>query len=161
MAWCKEDDCPLPWGFKNGENWIWDANGNQVAYCESEKVRDLILGAVSLQQDMKDILSDIVDAACAGKLVIPEKTWEKILDVMDRCGMSVVCGPETKEPDIKKPCPFCHNTDDLMIDGNMMGKHWVFCEECGCCGPEASTSRDAVERWNKYAGTEKKKSKKK
>lgn len=51
-----------------------------------------------------------------------------------------------------KPCPFCGSCDDLQfLDDNDYETVQVNCLECGTCGPEADTRREALDLWNRRA----------
>lgn len=64
-----------------------------------------------------------------------------------------------------KPCPWCYNYDKLTVikdcaifikpiwtdkpTENIYHTFNVYCEKCGCRGPNAESKEKAIEKWNR------------
>lgn len=47
-------------------------------------------------------------------------------------------------------CLFCKNTE-LTLGDTMLGTGYVFCNNCGACGPQKETPAEAIAAWNRRA----------
>ena len=48
-----------------------------------------------------------------------------------------------------KPCPFCGEPKDLLIERSYYpDRWWAACGYCDACGPEAEDERQAISLWN-------------
>jgi len=45
-------------------------------------------------------------------------------------------------------CPFCESLALDLLEEDSTHKHYIYCDNCGCCGPIASRPNLAVSLWN-------------
>lgn len=50
-----------------------------------------------------------------------------------------------------KPCPFCGETPEIMLKGNLC--YSMVCEGCGCQGPSGGNKEKAMKAWNTRKAT--------
>lgn len=79
-------------------------------------------------------------------LAFRRKAWAAYLGRKKRLGAELF--PERAQ---LKPCPWCGETDGLMVGwsgSKERRRHRVFCDDCGIRGPEALKSAGAIRQWN-------------
>lgn len=46
------------------------------------------------------------------------------------------------------PCPFCESPELNLLEEAVTEKWYIYCDNCGACGPIASRQNFAVSLWN-------------